>query len=84
MSLIGSPDLKSVADAFKASMEDIIKFDNDAEIPGANIYQCGSCQMHSLHEAKEIAKEVLKHQIVVVDSKDIALNQEELKKIAKL
>ncbi|EFY06692.1 S-ribosylhomocysteine lyase [Succinatimonas hippei] len=84
MSLIGSPDLKSVADAFKASMEDIIKIDNDAEIPGANIYQCGSCQMHSLHEAKEIAKEVLKHQIVVVDSKDIALNQEELKKIAKL
>ena len=40
--------------------------------------------MHSLHEAKEIANEVLKHEIVVVDSKDIALNAEELEKIAKL
>lgn len=84
MSLIGTPSLDAVAAAFKSSMEDIAALPNDAEIPGANVYQCGSCQMHSLHEAKAIAEEILKRQIVGVESKDIALSAAELEQISKL
>ena len=84
ISLIGKADLNAVAEAFKQSMEDINNLPEDSEIPGANIFQCGSCQMHSLYEAKEIAKEVLSKDIVTVKSQDIALSQEEINKIAKL
>ncbi|EDO7103176.1 S-ribosylhomocysteine lyase, partial [Campylobacter coli] len=59
MSLIGTPDEKSVAKAWEASMKDILNVSDQSQIPELNIYQCGTCAMHSLDEAKEIAQKVL-------------------------
>lgn len=51
MSLIGTPDEKSVAKAWEASMKDILNVSDQSQIPELNIYQCGTCAMHSLDEA---------------------------------
>ncbi|EIO4172478.1 S-ribosylhomocysteine lyase, partial [Campylobacter coli] len=59
MSLIGTPDEKSVAKAWEAAMKDILNVSDQSQIPELNIYQCGTCAMHSLNEAKEIAQKVL-------------------------
>lgn len=56
MSLIGTPDEKSVAKAWEAAMKDILNVSDQSQIPELNIYQCGTCAMHSLDEAKEIAQ----------------------------
>ena len=46
MSLIGQPDEKRVADAWKAAMEDVLKVKEQNQIPELNVYQCGTYQMH--------------------------------------
>jgi S-ribosylhomocysteine lyase len=51
-------------------MKDIIK---TKDIPEANVYQCGSCYMHSLKKAKKIAKEILKRGIGTLDNKKLKL-----------
>ncbi|MCI6989379.1 MAG: S-ribosylhomocysteine lyase [Campylobacter sp.] len=70
MSVIGTPNDESVREAWQKSMEDILEVD---EIPEANKFQCGSCEMHSLTEAKEIAQNTLKKGIGVMNTKDILL-----------
>jgi len=59
MSLLGTPNSKKVIKAWKKSMQDVIKLKNKSDIPELNIYQCGTCKMHSLKEAKKIAQKVL-------------------------
>lgn len=56
MSLIGIPDEKSVAKAWEAAMKDILNVSDQSQIPELNIYQCGTCAMHSLDEAKKLHK----------------------------
>ena len=60
MSVIGEPKNKEIRKAWKKSMKDILKTDS---IPEANIYQCGSCYMHSLKKAKIIADKLFKREI---------------------
>ncbi|VEB55247.1 autoinducer-2 production protein LuxS [Salmonella enterica subsp. enterica] len=55
MSLIGTPDEQRVADAWKAAMADVLKVQDQNQIPELNVYQCGTYQMHSLSEAQDIA-----------------------------
>ena len=55
MSLIGTPDEKSIAKAWEAAMKDVLSVSDQSKIPELNIYQCGTCAMHSLDEAKQIA-----------------------------
>ena len=45
-------------------------------IPEANIYQCGSCYMHSLEKAKVIAKTILKRGIGKISNKRLKLKGE--------
>lgn len=59
MSLIGTPDEKSIAKAWEAAMKDVLSVSDQSKIPELNIYQCGTCAMHSLDEAKQIAQKVL-------------------------
>ncbi len=54
MSLIGAPDEQRVADAWKAAMEDVLKVQDQNQIPELNVYQCGTYQMHSLQEAQNM------------------------------
>ncbi|EIY9821583.1 S-ribosylhomocysteine lyase [Campylobacter coli] len=73
MSLIGTPDEKSVAKAWEAAMKDILNVSDQSQIPELNIYQCGTCAMHSLDEAKEIAQKVLNSTIGIMNNEELKL-----------
>lgn len=76
MSLIGSPSAERVADAWKKSMEDALnKVPDEAHIPELNEYQCGSYKEHSLADAHDIARNVLKQPIGVNRNEDLALDE---------
>ena len=74
MSLIGTPDEKSVARAWKAAMRDVLSVQDESKIPELNIYQCGTCKMHSLDEAKQIAQKVLNANIGVMNNEELKLD----------
>ncbi|ARJ55957.1 S-ribosylhomocysteine lyase [Campylobacter cuniculorum] len=73
MSLIGTPNEKEVCKAWEESMKDVLNVSNQNQIPELNIYQCGTCAMHSLDEAKEIAQKVLNSGIAVMDNEILKL-----------
>lgn len=73
MSLIGTPDEKSVAKAWEEAMEDVLSVSDQSKIPELNIYQCGTCAMHSLDEAKQIAQKVLNLGISIMNNKELKL-----------
>lgn len=75
MSLIGTPSEQRVADAWSASMEDILKVKEQKEIPELNVYQCGTYKMHSLEDAKEIAKKVLDRGVGIMDNDSLKLDE---------
>ena len=79
MSLIGTPDEGRVASAWKAAMEDVLKVAGENDIPELNEYQCGTYEMHSLNEAKEIADKVLSIGIGVNSNEELDLSEEFLK-----
>ena len=74
MSLLGSPSEEGVADAWEASMKDVLGVKSQSDIPELNIYQCGTYKMHSLDEAKEIATKVLNKDIDIMDNEALALD----------
>lgn len=74
MSVIGIPSEKDVIEAWRKSMNDIVNVADRSQIPELNIYQCGTCEMHSLELAKMIAKNVLNRGICVIKNSDITLN----------
>ncbi|NPA28763.1 MAG: S-ribosylhomocysteine lyase [Epsilonproteobacteria bacterium] len=78
MSLIGTPDEKRVAKAWEAAMKDVLAVKSEKDIPELNIYQCGTCKMHSLAEAQSIAKGVLDKGIGVMKNEDLALDPSKL------
>ncbi|MGN1280545.1 MAG: S-ribosylhomocysteine lyase [Succinivibrio sp.] len=82
MSVIGKADPKKVCESFKASMNDIAAIPDGSTVPASNPLQCGSCDLHSLPEAKAIANEVLEKGITVTKSEDIALDPSRLKDLA--
>jgi S-ribosylhomocysteine lyase len=75
MSVIGTPKDEEVVEAFRKSMENIL---NTNEIPEANIYQCGSCYMHSLKKAKEVAKHILENEITIMDNDALKLDLDKI------
>jgi S-ribosylhomocysteine lyase len=81
MSVLGTPKESKVALAWKKSMKDILKVKSKADIPELNIYQCGTYKMHSLKDAKKIAKDMLTDDIGVINNKDILLSKKLLKKL---
>jgi len=81
MSLIGTPDEQRVAEAWKASMEDVLKVKRLEDIPELNEYQCGSYRMHSLEEAHQIARTVLERGVGVMKNEELALSKELLRQL---
>jgi len=79
MSTIGTPAEETVAKAWKESMEDVLNVASQKDIPELNIYQCGTAKMHSLDEAKEIAKKVLSHEIGIMDNEALKLDLSKVK-----
>lgn len=79
MSLLGTPSEKKVAKAWEASMKNVLKVKRKKDIPELNKYQCGTYKMHSLKEAKEIAKKVLKRGIGVMKNDELKLSKKLLK-----
>lgn len=74
MSLIGTPDKERVAKAWAAAMEDVLGVKEQKDIPELNIFQCGTYKMHSLQEAQDIAKDILSHDIGVMDNAALKLD----------
>jgi S-ribosylhomocysteine lyase len=79
MSLIGNPTEDEVKKAWEASMKDVLEVNSENDIPELNIYQCGTCKMHSLKEAQEIAKRVLERGIDIMNNEELKLNPQTLK-----
>jgi len=79
MSLLGTPSEKRVAKAWEASMKDILKVKRKKDIPELNKYQCGTYRMHSLKEAKAIARNVLERGIGIMKNEDLKLSKKLLK-----
>ena len=73
MSLIGSPKESEVVSAWENSMQSILQVESQSDIPELNIYQCGTCTMHSLKDAKNIAKNIIQKGIVIMDNKKLEL-----------
>lgn len=78
MSLLGNPDEKTVGVAWRGAMQDVIDVEKQDDIPELNIFQCGTCDMHSLEEAKEIAQDILNSDIGVMSNEDLFLSDEKL------
>ncbi len=74
MSLLGSPSEEKVAEAWEASMKDVLEVKSQSDIPELNVYQCGTYKMHSLSDAQEIAREVLRKDIDIMDNEALALD----------
>ncbi|GAD04202.1 MULTISPECIES: S-ribosylhomocysteine lyase [Agarivorans] len=81
MSLIGSPNEQQVADAWLASMHDVLAVANQNDIPELNEYQCGTYAMHSLDEAKSIATSIIERGISVNKNDELGLSDEILGKL---
>jgi S-ribosylhomocysteine lyase len=80
MSVIGTPDEQRVAQAWEASMKDVLDVKNQEEIPELNLYQCGTCKMHSLDEAKAIATGILEKGVGVMDNETLKLDLSKVEK----
>lgn len=74
MSLIGAPDAQRVADAWLAAMQDVVHVASQDDIPELNRFQCGTCAMHSLSEAQQIARNVLSRGVGVNRNDELVLD----------
>ena len=83
MSVLGSPKKRDVIEAWRRSMINVLEVESEADIPELNLYQCGSCKMHSLGEAQLIADRVLKRGIGKMSNKKLKLSKKKLQKIAE-
>jgi S-ribosylhomocysteine lyase len=81
MSLLGNPSAKKVAKATKKAMKDVLDVKSEADIPELNIYQCGSFKMHSLKDAKKIAKYVIKNGVSTMDNEKLNLSDERMREL---
>ena len=79
MSVLGSPKEKSVAKAWKESMEDVLGVKSEKDIPELNLHQCGTYTMHSLDEAQRIAEKVIKRGIGKMRNKKLKMTKKQLK-----
>ena len=81
MSLLGAPKEKKVAKAWKKAMKDVLDVNSQSDIPELNLYQCGTCEMHSLDEAQQIAQEIVDAEIGIMSNDELKLSKKKLKKL---
>jgi S-ribosylhomocysteine lyase len=79
MSVLGKVKESKVVEAWLLSMEDVLKVKRKKDIPELNKYQCGTYKMHSLKDAKNIAKKVLKKGIGIMDNESLKLDMSKVK-----
>ena len=65
--------------AMKKAFKDILKVKSEGDIPELNLYQCGTYKMHSLKNAKKIAKDMLSKKIGVMSNKKLFLSEDKMK-----
>ena len=70
---------QQVADAWLASMKDILTVQDQNQIPELNEYQCGTYTEHSLEEAHDIARNVISRGVGINKNDDLALDESFLK-----
>ncbi len=75
MSLIGTPSEETVAAAWATAMRDVLAVQDQSQIPELNEYQCGTYQMHSLAEARQIAENILSRQIGINKNDELNLDE---------
>jgi len=80
MSVLGKPKESKVAAAWLLAMEDVLNVKRKKDIPELNVYQCGTYKMHSLKDAKKIARAVLKKGVSIMNNDSIKLD---LKKVGQ-
>lgn len=73
MSIIGKPKETDIINAWQQSMQDVLHVEKESDIPELNIYQCGTYKMHSLQDAKDVAKNILKKGIKVMNNEELTL-----------
>ena len=78
MSVLGKPKEAKVAAAWLLAMEDVLKVKRKKDIPELNLYQCGTYKMHSLKDAKSIAKAVLKKGVGIMNNDALKLDLKKL------
>lgn len=78
MSLIGVPDEQQVAEAWLASMKDVLQVKEQQQIPELNEYQCGTYTEHSLSDAHRIAQNVIARGIGVNHNDELLLDEKQL------
>ncbi|WCE29243.1 S-ribosylhomocysteine lyase [Vibrio sp. SCSIO 43137] len=81
MSLIGTPAETTVAEAWLAAMKDVLKVENQNQIPELNEYQCGTYSMHSLDDAKAISQAIIDAGITVNKNDELALPESMLQEL---
>jgi S-ribosylhomocysteine lyase len=81
MSLIGTPDEQRVGEAWKKAMQDVLEVKTEQDIPELNVYQCGTCNLHSLDEAKQIARDILNKGVGVMHNQDMLLADDKLREL---
>jgi S-ribosylhomocysteine lyase len=74
MSVIGDVPKSTIVTAWDKSMHNVLDVKSQSEIPELNEFQCGTCAMHSLDDAKEIAKGVLQKGIGILDNEELKLD----------
>lgn len=79
MSLIGTPSESDVAESWLAAMNDVLIVASQSEIPELNEFQCGTFNMHSLEQAKGIARTIIASGISVNKNDELKLSDEILK-----
>lgn len=79
MSLIGAPSEQQVADAWMASMQDVLAVKDQNAIPELNLYQCGTYTEHSLEDAHATAKNVLARGVGINKNEELTLDESLLK-----
>jgi S-ribosylhomocysteine lyase len=80
MSLIGTPQEQEVAKAWLNAMEDVLKVTRQQDIPELNEFQCGTFEMHSLAQAKDIAQDIIAAGISVNRNDELKLDDALLEK----
>ncbi len=81
MSLLGAPSEETASTAWLAAMKDVLNVKRMEDIPELNEYQCGTYNMHSLDEAKAIAKEIIDSGIGINKNSEIVLDSATLKSL---
>ncbi|MFT5704407.1 MAG: S-ribosylhomocysteine lyase [Shewanella sp.] len=79
MSLIGTPTESDVAESWLAAMNDVLTVASQSEIPELNEFQCGTFNMHSLDQAKGIARTIIASGVSVNKNDELKLSDELLK-----